>query len=203
MPATSTTVLDAVNQMLSCIGGAAVVTLDTDNPEVTAAVAILDETTRNVCAEGWNFNSEKEYPFNVDSTTNQIAIPANLISFTPSFYKHAADRLQVVQRQGKFYNKRDHTYTFTETIYCDVVWSEEFIDCPQPFKEYITSRSSRIYASRLVTAEEQVALIAQDEAATRAICIEYESSTSKPSMFGLHDGTNNYISYTPFQTIAR
>lgn len=201
-----TTVLDAVNQMLSCIGGAAVVTLDTDNPEVSTAQSILEETTRNVLAEGWNFNTELEYPFagaNQPNGQKHISIPSNLISFTPSFYKHAADRDLVVERQGKFYNKKDHTYNFEDTFYCDVVWFFEFEDCPQPFKEYITARASRIYASRLVTSKEQVELIAQDEAATRTICIEYDTQTSKASVFGLHDGTNNYVSYQPFRTLIR
>ena len=197
-----TTVLDAVNQMLSCIGGAAVVTLDTDNPEVYTAKAILDETTRNVLAEGWNFNTELEYPF-ARQTDNTILVTDNLISFTLSFYKHAADRDLVVERQGTFYNKKDHTYSFTETLYCDVVWYFDFEDCPQPYKEYITARASRIYASRLVTSEEQTRLIAQDEAATRALCIEYDTQTGKPSVFGLHDGTNNYVSYQPFRTLIR
>ena len=61
-----TTLLEAVNQMLSCIGGSSVVSLDTDNPEIASAVAILEETTRVVLAEGWNFNTEREYPFAPD-----------------------------------------------------------------------------------------------------------------------------------------
>jgi len=197
-----TTVLDAVNQMLSCIGGAAVTTLDTDNPEVFTAKSILEETTRNVLAEGWNFNTELEYPF-PRQTNNEIAVPNNLISFTLSFYKHGSDKMLVVERQGKFYNKEKHTYTFDETLYCDVVWNFEFDDCPQPYREYITARASRIYASRLVSSEELVGLVSQDESTTRAICIEYDTQTSKPNIFGQPDGLNNYIGYQPFRTLMR
>ena len=82
--ATRTTLLDAVNQMLSCIGGSAVVTLDTDNPEVASAVAILEETTRTVLSEGWNFNSELEYPL-TPNTNQEIPVPDNILSFTLSF----------------------------------------------------------------------------------------------------------------------
>lgn len=199
--ATRTTPLDAVNQMLSCIGGAAVVSLDTDNPEVASAVAILEETTRTVLSEGWNFNTEKEYPFQPD-TNEEIPVPSNLISFTPSFEYHGADYL-LVERQGKFYDKIYHTYKFSGPVYCDVVWGFEFEDCPQPFKEYITARASRSYAARLVTSKEQVELIGQDEAICRALCIEYDSSTSKPSVFGLESGQNTYISYMPYQMLAR
>lgn len=199
---TKTSLLDAVNQLLSCIGGSAVVTVDTDNPEVQAAVAVIEETTRAVLAEGWNFNTEQEYPFTPDSLTNEIAIPSNLISFTPSFERHGAD-YQLVERNGKLYDKLTHSYEFGETIYLNVTWGFEWEDCPQPFKEYITARACRVYSSRLVASEELVKLTAQDEAIFRALCIEYDTSTAKPSMFGLENGQNTYISYLPFRTLAR
>ena len=197
-----TTVLDAVNQMLSCIGGAAVTTLDTDNPEVFTAKAILEETTRNVLAEGWNFNTELEYPFPREND-NRIPVPDNLISFTLSFSKHGSDKMLVVERQGKFYNKEKHSFEFDETLYCDVVWNFDFDACPQPYREYITARASRIYASRLVTSEELVELISTDESTTRAICIEYDTQTAKPNIFGQPDGLNSYTGYQPFRTLMR
>lgn len=200
--ATKTTLLDAVNQLLSCVGGSAVVTIDTDNPEVQTAVAVIEETTRAVLAEGWNFNTELEYPFTPDAITDEIAIPSNVITFSPSFERHGAD-YELVERNGKLYDKIAHSYQFGETIYLDVQWGFEWIDCPQPFKEYITARASRVYASRLVASEELVKLIAQDEAIFRALCIEYDTSSSKPSMFGLENGQNTYISYMPFRTLAR
>lgn len=196
-----TTLLEAVNQMLSCIGGQAVVSLDTDNPEVASAVAILEETTRTVLAEGWNFNSELAYPFTPDNT-QEIAIPANLLSLSLSFEEHGADYL-LVERNGKLYDKLEHSYKFNETIYCDVIWGFEFEQCPQPFREYITARASRAYASRLVASKEQVELISADEAACRALCIAYDATTGKPSIFGMDNGQNTYISYMPFRTLAR
>lgn len=195
------TTLEAVNQMLSCIGGQAVVSLDNDNPEVASAVAILEETTRGILAEGWNFNSEKEYPFTPDSNKH-IRIPENVVSFSLSFSKHYSDA-QIVERQGKLYDKLNHTFEFEETLYFDVVWMFKFEECPMPFREYIASRAGRIYASRLVASREQVELISQDEAANRAICIAYDTETSKPTMFGLQNGQQTYISYMPYNTLTR
>jgi hypothetical protein len=196
-----TTLLDAVNQMLSCIGGQAVVSLDTDNPEVASAVAILEETTRSVLSEGWNFNSEQDYPF-APGVDKHILMPDNVLSFTISFEKHMAD-YQIVERQGKLYDKLGHTYEFEEILYADVVWGFKFEECPQPFKEYITARASRQYASRLVASKEQVELVAADEAACRALCIAYDTETSRPSIFGLETGQNTHISYMPFRTLSR
>jgi hypothetical protein len=197
----ATTKLDAVNQMLSSIGGAPAVSLDTDNPEIAIAESTLDEISRTVQAEGWNFNTENEYPFTPDGN-GEILIPSNLLSISDSKLKNSAQYLTTV-RNGKLYDKLGHSSTFSGTIYCDVVWVFEFNDIPQPFKDYITTRASRVYAARVVGSEEQVKLIAQDEAIQRANCIAYDTDTAEPNVFGLRNGQNTYISYTPFHTIAR
>lgn len=197
----ATTKLDAVNQMLSSIGEAPAVSLDTDNPEIAIAESTLDEISRAVQAEGWNFNTEQEYPFTPDGN-GKILIPSNLLSISDSKIKNAAKYLTIV-RNGKLYDKLTHSFTFTGTIYCDVVWAFEFTDLPQPFKDYITTRASRVYASRAVGSEEQVKLISQDEAILRSNCIAYDTDTAEPNVFGLRNGQNTYISYTPFHMIAR
>ena len=197
----ATTKLDAVNQMLSSIGEAPAVSLTTDNPEIAIAESTLDEISRSIQAEGWNFNTEYEYPFTPDGN-GQITIPTNILSITDNKIKSLGQYLTTV-REGKLYDKIAHSYTFTTTVYCDVVWVYDFDDLPQPFKEYITTRASRVFASRVVGSEEQVKLIAQDEALLRSNCITYDTSTAEPNVFGFRNGQNNYISYTPFSMIVR
>ena len=197
----ATTKLDAVNQMLSSIGEAPAVSLDTDNPEIAIAESTLDEISRSVQAEGWGFNSEYEYPFTPDGN-GQIIVPSNVLSIADSKIKNSAKYLTVI-RDGKLYDKLTHTYTFTGVIHCDVVWAFDFVDLPQPFKDYIATRASRVYASRVVGSEEQVKLISQDEAILRSNCITYDTDTQEPNVFGLSNGQNTYISYTPFRMIAR
>lgn len=197
----ATTKLDAVNQMLSSIGEAPAVSLDTDNPEVTIAESTLDEISRAVQAEGWNFNTELEYPFTPDGN-GEILIASNILSISDNKIKSTAKYLTTV-RNGKLYDKISHSFVFTGTIYCDVVWALPFTDLPQPFKDYITTRAARVYASRVVGSEEQAKLIAQDEPILRANCISYDTETAEPNVFGLRNGQNTYISYTPFHAIAR
>lgn len=197
----ATSKLDAVNQMLSSIGEAPAVSLDTDNPEITIAESTLDEISRAVQAEGWNFNSELEYPFTPDAN-GEIVIPSNILSISDSKLNNSAKYLTTV-RNGKLYDKLKHSFTFSGTTYCDVVWAFKFEDLPQPFKDYITTRASRVFASRIVGSEEQAKLISQDEAIMRSNCITYDTDTAEPNVFGLRNGQNTYISYTPFRMIAR
>lgn len=197
----ATTKLDAVNQMLSSIGEAPAVSLDTDNPEIAIAESTLDEISRTVQAEGWNFNTEYEYPFTPDGN-GHIPIPSNLLSITDNKLKNPGKYLTTI-RNGKLYDKLHHTFVFSGTVYCDVVWVFEFVDLPQPFKDYITTRAARVFAGRVVGSEEQVKLVMQDEAVLRSNCLTYDTQTAEPNVFGLRNGQNTYISYTPFSMIAR
>ena len=54
-----------------------------------------------------------------------------------------------------------------------------------------------------MASSEQIKIIAQDELSYRANALAYDTKTSEVNMFGLKNGQNTYISYTPFNTIAR
>jgi hypothetical protein len=197
----ATTKLDAVNQMLSSIGEAPAVSLDTDNPEIAVAESTLDEVSRTIQSEGWNFNTEFEYPFTPDGN-GEITIPSNILQIADNKFKSAARYLTVI-RNGKLYDKLSHSSVFTGTVYCDVVWCFDFVDLPQAFKDYITTRAARVFAGKVVASSEQIKIIAQDELSYRANALAYDTKTSEVNIFGMKNGQNTYISYTPFNTIAR
>jgi hypothetical protein len=198
-----TTQLQAINQMLNGIGQAPVVSLDVANPELALALAILDAVSREVQGEGWHFNTEINYPFTAD-TNGEIAIPQDVMSLTDNKTANS-QKYQTVLRGGKLYDKLAHTYEFVpgETINCDVVWLFDFEDLPQPFKDYITQRATRVFAGRALGSQEMVTFNAQDETILRSNCLAYDTSTSEVNIFGLESGQNFYVSYTPFRTIAR
>ena len=198
-----TTQLQAINQMLSGIGQAPVVSLDVANPEIALALDILEQVDREVQGEGWHFNTEVAYPFTADNSGN-IYVPANVLQISDNKYANN-QKYQTVLRDGRLYDKVEHTYTFTvgETIKCDVVWKFDFVDLPQVFKDYITQRAARVFAGRVLGSQEMVAFNGQDEALLRANCLAYDTSSSDVNIFGQENGQNFYISYTPFRAIAR
>lgn len=198
-----TTKLQAINQMLSGIGQAPVVSLDISNPEIALAESILDAVNREVQGEGWHFNTEVNYPFTAD-VNGQIAVPVNVLQLSDNKYSNS-QKYQTVLRDGKLYDKINHTYTFTagSTVKCDVVWFFDFEDLPQVFKDYITQRATRVFAGRALGSQEMVTFNAQDEANLRANCLSYDTETSEVNIFGVESGQNFYVSYTPFRTIAR
>lgn len=198
-----TTQLQAINQMLSGIGQAPVVSLDVANPEISIALDILEQVDREVQGEGWHFNTEVAYPFTADTSGN-ITVGSNVLQISDNKYANN-QKYQTVLRSGKLYDKIKHTYVFTANavVKCDVIWKENFEDLPQVFKDYITQRATRVFAGRVMGSQEMVTFNAQDEALLRANCIAYDTSSSDVNIFGQETGQNTYISYTPFRAIAR
>ena len=198
-----TTQLQAINQMLSGIGQAPVVSLDVANPEISIALDILEQVDREVQGEGWHFNTEVAYPFIADTSGN-ISVASNVLQISDNKFANN-QKYQTVLRDGKLYDKINHTYTFTagSTVKCDVVWKFDFVDLPQVFKDYITQRATRVFAGRVFGSQEMVTFNAQDEALLRANCLAYDTSSSDVNIFGQETGQNLYISYTPFRAIAR
>ena len=198
-----TTQLEAINQMLSGIGQAPVVSLDVANPEIAIAIDVLDQVDREVQGEGWHFNTEVAYPFTADAS-GIISVPSTVLQLSDNKFANN-QKYQTVLRSGKLYDKIKHTYVFTanEVVKCDVIWKEDFEDLPQVFKDYITQRATRVFAGRVMGSQEMVTFNAQDEALLRANCIAYDTSSSDVNIFGQETGQNTYISYTPFRAIAR
>jgi hypothetical protein len=198
-----TTQLQAINQMLTGIGQAPVVSLDIANPEIATALSILDSVNREVQGEGWNFNTEINYPFTPD-IDGTITIPENVLQISDNKNSNVQE-YQTVLRNGKLYDKIAHTYIFptANPILCDVVWLFDFEDLPQVFQDYITQRAARVFAGSVVGSKEMFQFNQQDEGLLRGNCLAYDTGTSEVNIFGVETGQNFYISYTPFRTIAR
>ena len=196
------TELDAVNQILSSVGQAPVTTLDLQNPEVSIVLNTLREVNRQVQAEGWIFNTEREYVLSPDSETNEILYPTNMLQIDTNVKQHRAD-YDVVRRGTKLYDRLNHTYTFTKSIKADVVWYFDFTDIPPAIQAYITARAARMCATKMIGDRELNGLLAEQEAQTRAAALEYDCNQGDYSMFGFQDGRDFYNSYQPFQALMR
>lgn len=196
--ATKSTKLDAVNIILSNIGQAPVVNLESGNPMVETAELVLDEISRTVQAEGWVYNTEPGYPF-VPDVNKEITIPDNVLSFDLPIL---SDKFSQV-RGGKLYNRTDHTFEWDEEQELDVVWLFDFEDLPEAFKNYITIRAANVFAGRSVGSQEAVRFGQAEELQARAGALEYDTQQGDWNIFGNTQGLNQYQSFRPFQTVYR
>jgi len=194
------TELSSVNSILGAIGQSPVTSLDFTNPEISFIYNILEEVNTDVQNEGWVWNRECHYPLSPDSD-QEIKFPANVLRL--DIYENSIYReTNVVRRDGKLYDKARHSYKFDKPIEADVVWKVPYEDLPVAFKRYITYRSSVRAATQLISNPNLVQILAQQEAYTRAICMEYECNQGDYSMFGTPEGTS-YRPYQPYRTLAR
>ena len=203
------TELSAVNQILGAIGQSPVTSLDYTNPEVSYAYQLLQECTRDIQNEGWVFNRELAVPFTPDENDN-IVFKSDMLRLDVNG-DYINRNTNVVQRDGKLYDKVQHTYEFNKAnnlvnpdgkIYLDVTWLFSYDDMPQTFKRYAIAKAQVRAATQLVSNAQLFGMLQQQENMARAACIEYECNQGDYTMMGWPDQTQ-YNPYYPFRTLQR
>jgi len=204
------TELDAVNSILMSVGESPVNTLTVQSPEVAIAQSTLRQVCREVQAEGWKFNTETQYPINLDSN-NHCIVPNNVLQIDLNHFKHLND-FDVVKRSDngvmKLYDLIEHRFNFENTsenkLYVDVIWMIDFEDVPQVFKDYITQRAARIATNRMVNDANAAELMATDESLARALALEYDTNQADYNIFNDQEYRTNPASvYRPYQVLKR
>jgi hypothetical protein len=185
MPVTPMTKLEAVNQMLTAIGESPVNTLfQGTSVDARIAVQVLDEVDRAVQIMGWHFNTEKDYPLSRD-VNNNINLSQNIVrvDVDNSIY-HDVD---VVQRGTKLYDRKNHTFVFTQDLKGEIILLLSFEELPEPARYYITTRASRIFQDRVVGSGDAARSLINDEMLALAQLKEFDNDTGDPSVFDNYD----------------
>lgn len=196
------TELDAVNQILSSVGQAPVTTLDMKNPEVYITLETLREVNRQVQSEGWTFNTENHVELTRNSVTNKITYPTNALAVDANEDKYQG-KYDIVKRDGFLYDKKEHSYIFTEDLVVDMVWLFSFDDVPKIAQTYIINRAARLASVKLVGDSELYQLLQEQEAQSRVALLEYETNQGDYNMFGCKEGEYYGASYQPFNVLTR
>ena len=194
------TELSAVNSILGSIGQAPVTSLDFTNPEISFIHNLLREVNVDVQNEGWSFNTEYHVTYSPD-TNGYFVIPPNVIRFDVHDNQNIKTT-DVVKRNGRLYDKYNHTDVFTGDLDLDVVTLYEFSDLPSVFQRYITYRAAGRAATQLVGNPQLVQLLGQQELQARAACMEYECDQGDHTFMGWPNGTS-YNAYKPHHALRR
>ena len=203
------TELSAVNSILGVIGQAPVTSINVSNPQTSFIKNILDDCILEVLTEGWVFNTEDHYEL-TPNVNDEILISEDMLRVDI----HDDDVYRsddIVRRNGKLYDKVDHTYTFTDTIEADITWFFPFYPDPSSqvtvtdyippvFKRYIINRSATKAAVRMVGNPQLTQALQQQESLFRASCLEYDCNQGDYSYFGTPHN-NSYRSYQPYHAL--
>jgi hypothetical protein len=180
-----TTELEAVNIMLSAVGSSPTSSLS-GGAEVAMAQNILKETRRAVLSQGWAFNYETEVT--LTPSDSQITLGENVLRIDASPGKNTD--LDLVQRGTKLYDRKNHTYTITDEVTADVIYSLDWSELPEVARRYILIRSTRVFADRVVGYGPQHTYNMQDEYQALTDLKDAEGDTADHNML-----TGNFSVY--------
>ena len=197
--------LPAVNEILASVGQAPVTTLDQTTPDVAIAYDTLLNVSREVQSEGWTFNTEEYYPMTPDGN-GEIPIANNILQI--DLHDEKDNQYESVRRDGKLYEKINHTYDWTtltgwDTVRCDIVWLFEWVDLPRPIQDYIVAKAATTVSTRIVGDSQQFQILQAKELDNRAKALEYDCNQGDYTFFGHKRGEKVYNSYKPYQALYR
>lgn len=155
---------DAVNQLLGSLGLPAIASVEAaQTPQSTRALNMLRQAVREVCAEGWVFNTEHGFevkPFDTFEWENQYGetyelnvfrAPDRLISFevTPVRWQQGDQYVDLGVRNSRDYQYEGQSVLIfcdretnsdgfwgREALWIDPVWNLEFDELPEEAKHY-------------------------------------------------------------------
>jgi len=181
---TLTSKLEAVNSMLGHIGESPVNSISNTNAlPISAATAIsaLDEVSRSVQTEGWQFNTEVNVSLS-PAGDGTITLSDDIIEMDP-----IDTSIDVVQRGLSLFDRSNNTTVFTSDLKVNQTRLLDWDSLPEPARRYITLRASRIFQGRVVGSRELEALIARDEYISRAQLLEFDAGSSDRTIFDSYD----------------
>lgn len=177
-----TTELEAINTMLSAVGSSPLNSLAAPlGAEAAIAQNILTETRREVLQRGWVFNTDSKLEMLVDSSTSEVAVGENILRIDGSDGYNGS--LDLVQRSGKLWDRKNHTHTISEPkVTVDVTYLLNWADCPEVARRFMMVRAARVFADRIVGYNHQHRYTQVDEYQALADLREAEGDTGDFSM---------------------
>lgn len=178
VPLLALTEIEAVNLMLATIGEAPISSLENAmHADALMARQTLAMTSREVQAEGWWFNTESGVPF-IPDIDGHIAAPEPLISLDIEPTERAYSLLDVVLRGSRLYDRKNHTYKFTQPFRATIVMMLVFEDLPECVKQYVAVRAARQFQGEAVGSEQLGRFSEINESLARAVIMREQVRNS-------------------------
>lgn len=177
----ATTKLEAVNSMLTAIGEQHVATIaGTLAPDTALAVHILDETHKEVLAEGWRFNTERDVT--LTPVANAITLASDVIWVDIDPDDNAGT--DVTARGSTLFNLTTNTATFTSDITVSkLVRLIAFTSLPQHARVYIIARAVRKFYDVVTEGSSPNQSLMRNEMDSRRVMKAMESDEEDLNLF--------------------
>lgn len=164
-----TTLLEAVNTVLSTVGNSPVSSVEGDGIEdADTAYRMIVELTRRVCLRSFDWNTDSDFPLS-PGPDGFINIPLGALKVDP---QTAATRC-VVRRNPEneqlgLWDKGSRTFSFTSDVPCEITWGFPFEDLPEIARDFIVLSAGRTFQKRFVGSQVLDRYSAEDVALANA-----------------------------------
>lgn len=196
-----TTLLEATNICLATIGEAPVNSLDAQQVgEAVQAERTLLEFHREGQTQGWSWNREASVPFQRESTTKGILLPANVVKWAPARLEWNG-RFQA--RGSRVYDTARRSYELPDEIAvleADIVTLLPWDDCPEVFNRWVTIRAARVFSNRAVGNTTTFQLTAADEDRAWQALLRIDTEQSQPNAI---TGEGAWATFQPAMGLGR
>ena len=191
-PITRFTEVEAVNRLLSTVGGERVVNLTSLSFTATLAYDALRDAMRDLMSHSWGFNTE----FDVELTPNgSNEIDLSTSGYTGTYISSIdleaedAGDLDVIIKDTKLYDRKTHSTTaFTGSKYkATVSYYLQWEDLPEVVKSYLTAMAAKDFQAQLVGNPQMDAILTQKFSHTRSAFYAFESQQFDYTMWDNYD----------------
>lgn len=201
MALSRTSKLEAINRVLQMIGEAPVNSLSGQFGLAKQAEDSLLNVSRRVQAEGWSFNTDYERTLTRDSN-NEIPVGTDVSRVVVDIYQFPD--YDITQRNTKLYDRRNHTYEFTEDLKADVTYMFEWDDLPEHARQYIMTKAGRQLQEAIIGSADLTKINLTAELEARAHFLEEETTKSQHNMVrGNPNHTGVFRTYQPSRAVTR
>lgn len=182
---TPTSELEAVNIILGVVGENPVNSLDVAGlANVDIARQVLHDISREVQSQDWNFNTEYDYPLPL-TTDGNLMVPPNTLKL--DLVDDLIGRADPVQRGDRMYDRKTHSWLFTEPLRFDITFFLPFEQIPEQVRRYIAIRAARFFQRRFLSSTDINAFTEEEEMVARAGALAADASTSDYNMAENYD----------------
>lgn len=148
------TKLDAVNNVLASAGKRPVNTIDgPTTADAAIAVRLVEAVQREICSQGWHWNTEYLVSLEVDISTGTIPVPSSYLRVV------VPDAPYIIQRGAVLYDRSAHSDQFEDAQSCTVVKYLEWDSLPEEAKVYIWTMSAVRYYQGFIGADASLNLL--------------------------------------------
>lgn len=172
--------LNAINQMLSCIGQTPLSTLESNKTARTVmAINVLDAETENVQLDDWHFNTEYDYTLHPDEN-GEIYLPIDTLKVVVI---NECD--EYTQRGLRLYNKTKHTFIINHSLSVIRTYKLPFDELPPAAQKFITMNAANKFVAKVSGSQEAYAFTQVEVDEAKAALLQAECDTGGYSMIDI------------------